>query len=93
MNTIYADDPRIATVDDRAVQYEGETHSVTGYKVETSTGPYLVLDASEAGFGWTICHPEPPYEFLLVSSGLAIGLPDADAAIRALLGPPRLASV
>ena len=94
MNTIYDNDPRVTAIDERTVAYEGATYEVTGYKVQTSDGQYLVLNASEAGFGWTICYPELPYEYLMVKgAGLAIGLPDAETAIRALLGTPTLAAV
>lgn len=93
MSTAYDADPRVT--DRKAdIEYEGAGYHVAGFAVTVDRGDtYLVLDATEAGFGWTICYPEPPYEYVMVGdSGFAIGLPDADTAIRALLGPPQLAA-
>lgn len=90
---VYDTDPRV-TDHWAYVEYEGASYRVTGHQVTTDNGRFLVLDASRAGFGWTICHPEPPHEFVMAGeSGFAIGLPNAEAAIRALLGPPQLVAV
>lgn len=91
---LFDDDPRV-TSHDTDVTYDGVTSHVTGYAVTTDSGDrFLVLDAGSVGFGWTICYPDPPFEYLLAGdAGLAIGLPDAATAIRVLLGPPKLAAV
>lgn len=86
---IYDNDPRVGPRNDD-VTFGGETHRVKGYTVTTEEGVYLVLDATGPGFGWTICHSEPPYPFVAAGDGLAVGLPDAETAIRALLGLPQL---
>jgi len=90
---VYTTDPRV-TNREADISYEGADYHVAGYTVTTDSGDrFLVLDASSAGFGWTICYPEPPFEYLMTGDGFAIGLPDAETAIRALLGPPQLAAV
>lgn len=94
METVYDGDPRVNPYE-ADVMFEGQSGHAAGFTVTTEHGTFLVLDATGPvfSFGWTICHPEPPHEFLQLGGGFAIGLPDAETAIRALIGPPKLATV
>lgn len=69
--SVYLDDPRV-------------TSTTRGFAVTLDTGVYYVL-FTEA-FNWTICYG-PNLEFVPDGAGgFAIGFPNADEAIGALLG-------
>lgn len=63
------------------------TYGGNGFSVATAGGDFRILYGE--AFNWSIC-AGPKLEFVQVKGGgFAIGFPEADDAIEALIGPPQ----
>jgi len=83
-----ADQPTTSRYDtDPRVTRDGDTFTVT--TAEPAAGPFHIRHTGV--FAWVICHDDQVGTFLQTSSGFAIGIATADAAIGALIGDPVVA--